>query len=537
MKRHPQLCRGGASLLAVFFVALFAVLAVSFAAMSNMNVQMSRNHRDVSAAQAAAESGLEYANYLVASYVPPTAAYNPRNTVTESEARTTLGYFANHVQTVLAGSPLLGGHGIYYDGVAGELRVPATGTMSLASGANGGFSLHLRFEAGLAPAPHHVIVTSTGALGAVQRTVGLTFPIKKDGQVLEYAVASRGRMWIVGDSTIHGGIYSSWNRPEISPFKLAAASTVEGTINTVLSRQAIEAEGYQLETLDENGNPIYDENGERVVGANDMIQGEHEGINYEAPSQNMPGMSINDYDTSMYKSQVTSLPSSSVRRTEYFPHAAGDYTRPRDSGSRQLSRYVYENQTYNNAALPANRNALFKNCTFEGVLYVDCATSGSTYYNNVRFENCTFHGTIVSNVPQVFKWMHNCLYFTGSATFENRATAEATILAPHLNVNLGNCNPAAGENNVLRGAIVGGIVDVRGNAEVFGTIISMCDTSQWSSGYVTNIGATTEDGGSETVEPGDIGTIHITPDPANMLPSGIKTPIVLARDGNSYVEY
>ncbi len=82
----------------------------------------------------------------------------------------------------------------------------------------------------------------------------------------------------------------------------------------------------------------------------------------------------------------------------------------------------------------------------------------------------------------------------------------------------------------------GGIVDVRGNAKIYGTIVSMCDTTAWTSGYVTNIGATLDDGGSETVELGDIGTILIKPDKEKMLPSGIKTPIVLKRDGSTFVQ-
>ena len=90
---------------------------------------------------------------------------------------------------------------------------------------------------------------------------------------------------------------------------------------------------------------------------------------------------------------------------------------------------------------------------------------------------------------------------------------------------------------MLTGAIIGGIVDIRGNAEIYGTVLSMCDTTMWSSGYVSNIGATLGDGGSETTEPGDVGTIHITPNPNNLLPSGMVTPIVIDMDGNSYVEY
>jgi hypothetical protein len=133
--------------------------------------------------------------------------------------------------------------------------------------------------------------------------------------------------------------------------------------------------------------------------------------------------------------------------------------------------------------------------------------------------------------------MGNNLYFTGEATFENSSSIpEATILAPHFNVNLGNTNPDQGENNVLTGAIVGGIVDVRGNAQIYGTIISMADTSSYSSGYVTNIGVTLEDGGSETTEAGDIGVISITPEEDMLLPSGIKSPIIIKPDQTTYAE-
>ena len=156
--------------------------------------------------------------------------------------------------------------------------------------------------------------------------------------------------------------------------------------------------------------------------------------------------------------------------------------------------------------------------------------------NNVRFDNCTFNGTIVSNTPQYFNWQRNCLYFTGGATFQNDNDKEATILAPHFNVNLGNTNPVSGDENVLTGAIVGGIVDVRGNAQVYGTIVSMADTTMYSSGYVTNIGATLNDGGSETTQPGDVGTIDITPAEDRLLPSGISSPIVIKPLLDTYSE-
>jgi hypothetical protein len=387
--------------------------------------------------------------------------------------------------------------------------------------------------------------------GEAVKRASMDLKVTKDSKVLNYAVASRGRMWLTGESTINGDIFSAWDRAEISPYNMTSDSSILGTINTVLTLDQIKSQSYHLETLDGNDNPI-DINGNplggdfenRYYSPSDEVQAYHEGINYEQPYNNMPGMDISDYDTDDYEVGTAEIPlcPTGDREVEYFPHSAGNYNYPRDgtpssTWNRKLTRHVYENQTFTNAMLPSNRNALFRNCTFEEVLYVDCSKSTSTYYNNVRFENCTFNGVIVTDVPQSFKWQNNCLYFTGEATFDNTSSVqEATILAPHFNVNLGNTNPLQSENNILTGAIIGGIVDVRGNAQIYGTIISMCDTTMWSSGYVTNIGATLDDGGSETTELGDIGVISITPDQDQMLPSGITTPIVIRPQQGTYSE-
>jgi hypothetical protein len=373
---------------------------------------------------------------------------------------------------------------------------------------------------------------------------------------------------------------------------MTSDSSVLGTISTILELDDIRGAGYDMETLDASdnplftfgqtvydgagnalgdtvgtidgemyltdtsGNPVYDDSGnritvdfaDRVYSSGDEIQAYHEGIYYDVPCDvEMPGMDISDYNTDGYR---TGLPDIAVcpsgdRVVEYFPHASGDYGYPRDgtpstTWNERLERHVYEGQTFTNVRLPEGRQALFRNCTFEEVLYIDCqksSTSSQSYTNNVRFEDCTFNGVIVTDVPQPFNWRRNCLYFTGGATFENTSSIqEATVLAPHFNVNLGNTNPQSGDSNVLTGAIVGGIVDVRGNAQIYGTIISMFDTTPYSSGYVTNIGATLDDGGSETTELGDIGTIEITPEADMMLPSGITSPIVIQTSPNTYSE-
>jgi len=96
-----------------------------------------------------------------------------------------------------------------------------------------------------------------------------------------------------------------------------------------------------------------------------------------------------------------------------------------------------------------------------------------------------------TGVPGDYLWTQNVLYFTGTTTFNDVTWPDTSILAPHFNVNIGNiAEVEPGASTSLTGAVVGGIVDVRGNAEIYGTIISMFDTTPYSSGYVTNIGAT-----------------------------------------------
>jgi hypothetical protein len=604
----------------MIFILVFCALAVSMASLSGVNLQIADNQRKVNSALSAAQSGLDVGKYLANGYSESSSTIKTADSVTQDNRNATWQalrtYIPNHT-------------------VAGATWTYSAGTEDLISSYINFGSNNEKFWVKYSYDGNNITLESTGVVptsdGSITKKASIDMDIDRYGDILKYAVATRSRMWITGDSTIHGDIFSAWNLstnqlaqltqlqtqiqqqmnnetlnsttfaslvsslgltssqrttilnellngmlspssaasrciscmssvPSISPFNVTSDSEVLGTINTCWSKEQIKNKTWQLETLDANGNPMYDQNGNKIISPEDEIQGQCEDINYGVPPQNMSGMTISDYNTATYYNatrtaqggggdiyystsatnytgNLDSLGSTcgTKYRYEYFPHAVDSYTTNRPGGGGlQVKRYIYKDQTFADASLPSDKNALFINCTFNDVLYVDCGKTTSNY-NNVRFDNCTFNGTIVSNTPQSFNWQKNTLYFTGSATFQN-TSADATILAPHFNVNLGNTNPVAGTDNVLRGAIVGGIVDVRGNAEVFGTIISMADTSSYTSGYVSNIGATTADGGSETVAVGDVGTIDITPDPDKMLPSGITTPIVIKPLQDTYSE-
>ena len=543
LKRSKHRQHGVAFILSLIFLAIFSAFAVSMASLAGTNVQIAHNHQKVNSALYAAQSGLECAKYMVKTVTLDETGFN---TVTDEQANKVWTDLIAYLQATRLDGKSVGSPTRFTDSLGPGDQITLA-SMNLGD-PDINFSLRFyRYDDDI----RTVMFQSTGSNNAITRRVQMTMSVTKDSEVLNYAIASRGRMWLTGDTTIHGDIFSTWDRAEISPFNMTDDSTVEGTINTVLTKDQVNNASYDMEALNNDGLPVdvnMDPLGEnytdRYHGYDDEVQGYHEGINYDQSSVDMPGMDISDYDTSFYNQNLTNIPSCPTgdREVEYFPHASGNYNAPRDGSpsstwNRKLTRHVYENQTFSNARLPDNYNALFRDCTFEEVLYIDCYRSASSNYNNVRFEDCTFNGVIVTDTPQALKWKENAIYFTGEATFDNTSSIqEATILAPHFNVNLGNTNPDSGDNNILTGAIIGGIVDVRGNAQIYGTIVSMCDTTGWSSGYVTNIGATLDDGGSETTELGDIGVIEITPEEDMMLPSGITSPIVIKPQQNTYSE-
>lgn len=593
---------GIAMVAAMIFVMVFMALSAGMMTMSATNTQSVENHRNANAAMNAALSGLEVARYQILN-APTIETFS--NTVSVEDANTL--WHGQNGQGGLYGqlkAANLSGNapGKQKNGKVDEIR---TGRVKAKKNNGQGHawawghkkrdnaSFELRFIRH-DDEPFTVYVQSTGDDdGQITRTVQMQWDIAKKSSVLEYAVASRGRIWLDVGSIVHGPLYSTWNRPEIGPgIETSAGTEVHGTINTPITVEDFEDNNIQMETLGDNGNPmfyfgvdaydingnpvwatygpvdesgylldtslnpVFDENGNRIsrdfnnryYSSDDHVKGYHEDINYDVPfTTDMEGMRAEDYDTGEYKAMCSTIGSHDRTVIEYFPYAEGNYSQPKSSSSFQYNRRVFENRTFSNVKVPQGQHALFKNCTFEDVLFIEARTNYNTNINtnysqtnNIRFEDCTFNGVIVTDVPNSTNhyswWMRNALTFTGESMFENTSSIqEATVLAPNFNINIGSTAQVGDtSNNIIKGAIVGGIVDVYGNAEIHGTIISMYDTSAFTSGYITNIGDL-EDGGSESN--GNIeGQITIIPDPSQLLPSGIKSPVVFVPDQFSYVE-
>ncbi len=504
----------------------------------------SRNYPENSALPAA-QAGMQYALEILAD-VPTFKTY--LSYVTDSQADTIWSNLCGYLQSKQPGGQGVPDPTVFDDEHGTGSRIT---TLPVPCGIGDvRFALcFYRYDAD----PRTIWIEVTGFNDVFNRQITAQTTIQKEEDILSYGIVSRGRLWITGDTAVSGDIYSSWDNPSMAPFNTTGDSVVLGTINTVIARDTMEGHGYQLETLDDSGhamfeygmdvfdaegnrvtdsygtmddsgclvdtsgNPVYDLYGNRVpvdyanriCSSGDEVQGYHRGINYDVQKNGIDSyLDINSYNTDSYRDRVMNngngdIPVSPVIVEEYFPHGPDGYD-DYMTGARTVQRHVYENMTFSAVRLPDNRNALFKNCTFENVLYIDCYKSTSAYYNNVRFEDCTFHGVIVTDTPDKLKWYYNTLYFTGSSDFNNLSgIQEAIILAPHFNIELGEMGIYNGVSETTgRGTIIGGIVDIRGDALICGTVISMCDTSQWINGYVTNIGEP---------DSGNMGTIQIRP--------------------------
>ena len=181
---------------------------------------------------------------------------------------------------------------------------------------------------------------------------------------------------------------------------------------------------------------------------------------------------------------------------------------------------------FNAVRVPANQNPRFTYCNFSGTVYIDQP-------NNVVFENCNFtESQIVTGVPSSFIWTDNALYFKGNTTITNTLHPECTIMAPNFNVNIGDFkrNDTA-SNSVISGILIGGIVDLRDNVEIQGTILSMANLDNITASiyyYGTNVGYWEEDAEESGGTCPTTYHIKITPQPTNPLPLGVKKKYTIA---------
>jgi len=313
----------------------------------------------------------------------------------------------------------------------------------------------------------------------------------------------------------------------------------------------------------------------------------------------------------------------------YTPASSAPYEAvPYGSGSAYdyYRRPIYENMIFRDVRIPKGTNALFKNCRFEGVVYIetetDCddvnwnytgalkqvMTNGVASYelafpginsalagqtltdtrpisNSLRFDGCTFLGSISGDTPSEYTHWRNKIQITGATRFYSdpqdpelpyqpdggslRAILRAmgdekldrlqrsSVMLPGWSVDVGNFNnsvsadPDLTARVKLKGTIIAGVMDIRGTADVLGTMLmtfrpipgqgplhynGMPEAFNTTLGYFGSL-----DGDGEGALPGasgfsGFGEIRLRYDPDAKLPDGIPWPASIEPVEDSYRE-
>lgn len=168
-------------------------------------------------------------------------------------------------------------------------------------------------------------------------------------------------------------------------------------------------------------------------------------------TESMTGMAFGDLATGQVASNMlgggTYIPASE-NGWEGVPFAA-------EGAYDWYQRPVYRDMSFNNVRIPVGTNAIFENCTFVGVTWVETTenvddpnwnfagavepngvggyelqfegltadSEGVTYANtrevsnNIRFHDCTFLGSIAGDVPSEFTHWRNKIQVTGESRF------------------------------------------------------------------------------------------------------------------------
>jgi Tfp pilus assembly protein PilX len=238
-------------------------------------------------------------------------------------------------------------------------------------------------------------------------------------------------------------------------------------------------------------------------------------------------------------------------------------------------RPVFRHIAFKNVRVPKGLNALFDNCTFKGVTFVELTTNitkngatttnasdgmswsqrmksgqgsfnkdtaltttnslGFDSGNNLRFNNCTMNGPIASDNPTAYTHFTNSWEFTGSTTFDNQVDQTATIVAPQTNIEMGSFTDPSQAPSTLVGVVVAGNIDIRGTSVVDGSIIVTGD----GAGNTTQgwFGPSDNDTTSDTQMPeGGYGRLNIRYNPYRPLPDGINVMIDILPDISTYQE-
>ena len=297
--------------------------------------------------------------------------------------------------------------------------------------------------------------------------------------------------------------------------------------------------------------------------------------NFFAKSGALAGATSRTVGVRVVNATLTPADANATAVTERTPFGSVSY-------QATYRRPVFRNMSFRNVVIPKGMNALFDNCTFEGVTFVETErnivtsggsvttssgdgmswsqrrisgdtfnkdkiliatgtpvagqslTQGSQKGNNLRFNNCNFKGPLAGSYSTAYTHFGNSWEFTGSTLFDNQVDETATIVSPQVNIEMGSfTNPDAAPSTLV-GVVVAGNIDIRGTSAVDGSIIITGDgAGNTTLGY---FGPSDSDTNPTALPEGGYGRLNIRYNPTRALPDGINVAVDITADVNTYEE-
>ncbi|GAB4384069.1 MAG: hypothetical protein Kow0022_05490 [Phycisphaerales bacterium] len=195
------------------------------------------------------------------------------------------------------------------------------------------------------------------------------------------------------------------------------------------------------------------------------------------------GYPVPAYPRTVYGDDA-SEPASDVIGEPYLPDSARPPSQLLEKATEPLDKadvLISEVATYDPTAYAALPDPL----VIDGHRVVDT----KKYSNNIRFHDCLFVGSIVSQNPANYTQVRNKLQFTGATRFlqqhpddpnsallnpdpeDMEEIAKSSMMLPNYSVDIGSFNSPAEQDVQLKGAIIAGVLDVRGNASIQGALL------------------------------------------------------------------
>ena len=351
--------RGVASMMAMLFMVVFSALALGFYAATTTASQVAHNERRATSARLAAEAGVDFIHYHLASLDVPAG-------LSDTQA---FEEVMMQLQARLDGTPNLAGSRVGYDG--NEITIPQVGHIQVDPAGEQQFRIIIA-RAGDLLVTKVVGRSGTSSLG---RGIQITFQKATNATaIFDFGVASRGPVLTSGQSTIKGltdptkGSVLSTNMTEATPISILG-KLVSGDLSTV-NKDAAVAVG--------SGTSVGGTNSRTLIFADHV----HRGV----PEPRFP-----DLDTTVYSRHATNTYVEGMKVLDNVRIPAG--TNPSFLGSTTIRGVLYVEAP--------NVVNFGGNVTVQGMVVVENDAALNTSTNVLDFSGSVIHQP-ASSLPESF---------------------------------------------------------------------------------------------------------------------------------------